>query len=564
MGYPRKPDRHLVAPSPSHLEILLPEAGKRSRAVGIAKLFVAGLSVAVVVAIPGLIVQPSPQATGAEPVASATPAPPSAAPTPDSSRSPAPAIAPAGSAVDPDDDSDDGSGVARIKNVVLLLADDLDWPLFQEVPRLTALAQAGTTLTNFVVTESLCCPSRASIMRSQYVHNHRVDSNVPETGGGWDTFYRLGHQKDNLPTWLSAAGVSTAHIGKYLNGFPGRRLDPAYLPPGWDHFVTAVRGGGSPYDGYNYSLNSDGVISRHYEGPYDFLEDVLTADTNRWLETATTPFYLEFTSYLPHAPAPTAARNLGSRAGAQAPRGAAFNAKGTFEPKWLRSLPLLTPAQLFGMDALWTRRLESAETLADSFDAIMAQLRTTGHLDDTLVIITSDNGYHVGSHRMPSGKHAPFREDSVVPAVLIGPGIAAGGVVSSVTSTIDLAPTIANLLGAETPSWVDGRDLLPLITAPTSAPWRTGVLTENLQATLPGDPDYSDFEPPAYQALRTEDYLYVSYGKNEVALYDLRTDPQEINNVLRSTSPAVVARLAAQLAALSVCSGPSCRVADTR
>lgn len=529
----------------------MPEARKRSRAAGIAKLFAAGLSVAVVVAIPGLIVQPSPQATGAEPVASATAAPPSAAPAPDSSRSPAPA----GSVVE--------SEVSQIKNVVLLLADDLDWPLFQEVPRLAALTQAGTTLTNFVVTESLCCPSRASILRSQYVHNHRVESNVPETGGGWDTFYRLGHQKDNLPTWLSAAKVSTAHIGKYLNGFPGRRLDPAYLPPGWDHFVTAVRGGGSPYDGYNYSLNSDGVISRHYEGPYDFLEDVLTADTNRWLETATTPFFLEFTSYLPHAPAPTAARNLGSRAGAQAPRGAAFNAKGTFEPKWLRSLPRLTPEQLAGMDGLWARRLESAETLADSFDAIMSQLRTTGHLDDTLVIVTSDNGYHVGTHRLPSGKHTPYREDSVVPAVLIGPGIPAGGVVSSMTSTIDLAPTIATVLGAAVPNWVDGRDLLPLIASPASAPWRTGVLTENLKATLPGDPDYSDFEAPAYQALRTEDYLYVSYGDNGVALYDLRTDPQEINNVLRSTSPEVVARLAAQLAALSVCSGPGCRVADS-
>ena len=564
MVYPRRPDVLLVVPSPSHLEKLLPEEGKRRRAAGTAKLFAVGLSVAVVVTVPVLIAQPSLQASKAEPVGSATSAPPSVAPAPGSSRSLAPAIAPAGSVVESGVESGVESEVTQIKNVVLLLADDLDWPLFQEVPRLAALAQAGTTLTNFVVTESLCCPSRASILRSQYVHNHRVDSNVPETGGGWDTFYRLGHQKDNLPTWLNAAGVSTAHIGKYLNGFPGRRLDPAYLPPGWDYFVTAVRGGGSPYDGYNYTLNSNGVISRHYKGPFDFLEDVLTAETNKWLETATTPFYLEFNSYLPHSPAPTSERNLGSRAGAQAPRGPAFNAKGTSEPKWLRSLPLLTPAQLAAMDRLWTRRLESAETLADSFDAIMAQLRTTGHLDDTLIIITSDNGYHLGNHRLPSGKQTPFREDSVVPAVLIGPGIAAGSVISSMTSTIDLAPTIANLLGAEAPSWVDGRDLLPLITAPTSAPWRTGVLTENLQATLVGDPDYSDFQAPTFQALRTEDYLYVTFGKNQVALYDLRTDPHEINNVLRLTSPAVVARLAAQLASLSVCSGPSCRVADTR
>ncbi len=75
--------------------------------------------------------------------------------------------------------------ISEIKNVVLLLADDLDWATFNEVPRLKALMDKGTTLSNFVVTDSLCCPSRTSIFRSQFVHNHKVLSNVPETGGGW-------------------------------------------------------------------------------------------------------------------------------------------------------------------------------------------------------------------------------------------------------------------------------------------------------------------------------------------------------------------------------------------
>ena len=106
-----------------------------------------------------------------------------------------------------------------IKNVVLLLADDLDWTAFNQVPRLAALKDAGTTLTNFVVTDSLCCPSRTSLMRSQFVHNHRVISNVPPTGG-WSKFYMRKLQNDCLPTWLQAAGVNTSLIGKYLNGFP--------------------------------------------------------------------------------------------------------------------------------------------------------------------------------------------------------------------------------------------------------------------------------------------------------------------------------------------------------
>jgi len=453
--------------------------------------------------------------------------------------------------------------VSQIKNVVLLLADDLDWPLFNDVPRLKEFMDEGTTLTNFVVTESLCCPSRTSILRGQYVHNHEVISNIPQTGGGWQTFYDLGHQKDCLPVWLSQAGITTSYVGKYLNGFPGRELKPTYTPPGWSNFVSTTRGK-SAYTGYNYTLNDNGVLEKHYEGPYDFLEDVLTAKTSDWLATASEPFFLQFSSYLPHSPAPASPSRTGTRVGSQAPRLPNFNTFGTFEPAWLKSQPRLGSKQLSNMDRLWTRRLESAESMADSFQAIIEQLRTAGHMDDTLVIVTSDNGYHVGSHRLPSGKHTPYREDSVVPAVFIGPGMAKGVTIDAMTSTIDLAPTIAALQGATTPAWLDGRNMMPLLVDPTGAPWRTGVLTENMAATTPDDPDYSGFEAPKYDALRTEDYLYVNYGrKNGEAVYNLVTDPYEMNNVIRSTDPVIVAQLAAQAKALAKCSGASCRVADS-
>jgi N-acetylglucosamine-6-sulfatase len=453
--------------------------------------------------------------------------------------------------------------VSQIRNVVLLLADDLDWPLFDGVPRLSEFMDQGTTLTNFVVTESLCCPSRSSIMRGQYVHNHKVISNIPQTGGGWQTFYDLGRQKDCLPVWLSEAGITTSHFGKYLNGFPSRKQKPTYTPPGWANFVSTTRGKVA-YTGYNYTLNTNGTLQKYGDQPTDFLEDVLTAKTNEWLETATDPFYLEFSSYLPHSPAPAAPRFTGTRAGSQAPRLPNYNAFGIYEPAWLKSQPKLGPKQESNLDLLWTRRLESAESMADSFHAIMAQLETTGHLDDTLVIITSDNGYHVGSHRIPSGKHTPYREDSVVPAIFIGPGIAKGATIDAMTSTIDLAPTIAAIQGAATPAWLDGRNLMPLLLDPENTPWRTGVLTENMAATTPDDPDYSGFEAPKYDAVRTQDYLYVDYGRKQgAALYNLQTDPYEMNNVIRSTDQTIVRQLAAQAKALARCSGESCRVADS-
>ena len=452
----------------------------------------------------------------------------------------------------------DAPVAVEAQNVVLLLADDLDWYAFEQVPRLKALRDRGVTLTNFVVTDSLCCPSRSSIYRSQYVHNHKVISNGIKTGGGWAKFHDLGHENDCLPTWLSAAGVDTAHVGKYLNGFPGKRVRMrSYVPPGWNHFTTPVNGN-VVYSGYGYRLATDGKLS--WGGP-NFLNDELTADATTWLQQAQAPFFLELNTYVPHTPAPASAKNKGTRYGAGAPHPPSFNVIGLDPPQWLANRKPLTVRQVNALNGLWERRLESAETFADSVNAVFATLEATGHADDTMVIITSDNGYHAGVHGLKSGKHSPFREDTVVPTVIIGPGVPAGVSIDALTSTLDLGPTIASLMKAQTPAFVDGRDLTPLLEDPAT-PWRTGLLTESLSTPKKGDPDYEkDAEIPRFHALRTKDWLYVSYGES-ASLYNLVTDPYEINNVIRQTDPATVAGLYAQLSALVACSGDSCRVAD--
>ena len=115
--------------------------------------------------------------------------------------------------------------LADIKNVVFVLVDDLDWNLFNQIPRLTALRDQGITFTNQTVTDSLCCPSRVSIMRGQYIHNHKVISNIEETGGGWPTFRDRKEERDCLPVWLDNAGVTTALFGKYLNDFPSKKTE---------------------------------------------------------------------------------------------------------------------------------------------------------------------------------------------------------------------------------------------------------------------------------------------------------------------------------------------------
>ncbi|MDO8731466.1 MAG: sulfatase [Actinomycetota bacterium] len=472
--------------------------------------------------------------------------------TPGASDSPAPT---------PTDQPIAEGSLSQIKNVVLLLADDLDWTAFNQIPRLAALKSAGTTLTNFVVTDSLCCPSRTSFMRSQFVHNHRVISNVLVTGGGWPKFYARDLQNDCLPTWLQKAGVNTSLFGKYLNGFPIDAPTETYIPPGWDYFESSISKN-QAYQGVNYTLNVNGTLQKYGSAPNDFLNDVLTLDAAQHLSTLQSPFFMEFATYNPHTPFPIAPQNAQTHLTDVLPRVPSFNAKGTDEVSWLRDLPSLTSTRIENLDDLWRKRLRSAESVADSYEALRSQLKASGHLEDTLIIVTSDNGYHVGVHRLATGKQTAFREDAVVPAVLIGPGIAPGATISKTTSMVDLGPTISEIFRAPTPSFVDGRSLMPLLSYQTDVPWRTATLTESLAHTQPGDPDYSRIEPPNFHALRSEQWLYIEYTNQEIELYNLVADPYEINNVARTTNPAILAQLHAQLEEMKHCTGESCRTAD--
>jgi membrane-anchored protein YejM (alkaline phosphatase superfamily) len=79
-----------------------------------------------------------------------------------------------------------------------------------------------------------------------------------------------------------------------------------------------------------------------------------------------------------------------------------------------------TAQRIAMFDECWRKGLQSTESIADTYEALVSALSATGHLDDTLIVVTSDNGYHAGTHRLGTGKNTAYREDSVVPAVLIG------------------------------------------------------------------------------------------------------------------------------------------------
>src|SRR5688572_8627326 len=103
-------------------------------------------------------------------------------------------------------------------NFVFVMTDDLDEQSMRQLDGITNIMGAnGTTFENAYVSYSLCCPSRATIFRGQYPHNHGILGNHPPLGGE-GKFRELGLDKSTVATWLDDAGYQTKYIGKYLNG----------------------------------------------------------------------------------------------------------------------------------------------------------------------------------------------------------------------------------------------------------------------------------------------------------------------------------------------------------
>ena len=477
-------------------------------------------------------------------------------------------------------------------NILFILTDDLDAKLgtMQYLPAVQQLlVSQGLSFNDYIISDSLCCPSRTTILRGQYSQNTGVYTNGP-LNGGFDQFYQLQRENSTLATWLQQAGYRTALFGKYLNGYP----DPSnwnYIPPGWDEWVSPAKG--KPYTEFNYTLNENGKLADFGSGAGDYMTDVLTTQVDNYLRSIASqpqPFFIYLATYNPHEPATPAPRYANLFDNLQAPRLPSFNeADVSDKPTNIRQDPLLTDAQIQKLDELYRDRVRSMQAVDDLLVSVINTLQQTGQLQNTYILFTSDNGYHLGEHRLMSGKATPYEEDIVVPLVIRGPGIPAGQVLSGyVVGNTDIAPTIADLAGVVPPAYVDGRSLVPLfaLDRPPEQDWRQGYLIQYFgdgakeswsgpqmaglvreygELLEPPDPDQTEgtINPPAiFLGIRTPEYTYVEYPSGFRELYDLKQDPYELNNIASTTDPNLLAQFSAWLKSLASCSGASCRTAD--
>lgn len=479
----------------------------------------------------------------------------------------------------PEDAQADPSGhLTAPPNIVLILADDLDLSLdtVTTMPHLQALlVDQGVTLGNFFANSSVCCPSRATLLRGQYVHNHQVYTNGPPPDGGFEMFRDLGHENDTIATRLQDAGYRTALFGKYLNRYPFGSPSN-YVPTGWHEWYSPspTRPGSNQF---NYTLNENGTLVSYGSDPEDYLQDVLTGKALSFITRTVSsgePFLLYFGAFGPHVPSTPAPRHSALFTDTMAPRTPSFNELDVSDkPEGIRNLPLLTEEEIQQIDDGYRLWLQSMQAIDESIDGIVQTLQATGQLTNTYIFFSSDNGYHMGQHRLAPGKYVGYEEDIRVPLFVRGPQVPLSQTVSHLAGMVDLAPTFAEIAGIASPIYADGRSLLPLLgdSPPPLSEWRQAMLFEQYlfrgrTAPDPLDeppdpfdsPKYSDV-PLFYVGLRTADLKYIEYDNGERELYDLTSDPDELENQYTSADPALVAQLSAWVQLLHTCSTFGCR-----
>ena len=439
-------------------------------------------------------------------------------------------------------------------NILFVLTDDMRASDLRYMPETTNLLDTGgVKFTKAFVTNSLCCPSRATILRGQYSHNHQVLSNRLPLGG-FEKFRSQGLENSTIATWLDGAGYDTMLIGKYFNGYD----NTTYVPQGWDEWHGYL---GDYVQSDTYRINENGQINT-YDRSAIHDTDLFADKAAEFLKSTAggAPFFMYLSTNAPHSPALAAQRHQGLFSDVALPNPPSFNeADVSDKPAWMRNTPSLTSEEAGKLRNYYRQRLRSLQSVDEMVGRLVGVLEETGELSNTYIVFTSDNGFHLGEHRINKKKWTAYEESIRVPLLVRGPGVPRGVSRSQMVLNNDLAPTFASWAGLTPPSFVDGRSLEPLLSTSPPSSWRSAFLVEHWQDKT-GDPYAATI--PDYKAVRTGRYLFTRYATGEKELYDLSNDPYELKSVHKTASTDLKRRLTSRLDALESCAAQSCRSAE--
>jgi arylsulfatase A-like enzyme len=431
-----------------------------------------------------------------------------------------------------------GPGTATVAttkrpNIVLILTDDQRFDTLWAMPQVQQLlVRHGITFKNSFVTNSFCCPSRATILTGNFSHTTGIYGNVPPHGGAPD-FHKYGDDRSTIATWLHGAGYDTGLFGKYLNDYHG-----PFIPPGWSRWDAFNYGFG--YYGFQAYTNAVKLCGGQPScavdyGKSEYSTTVFGEAAAQFIRNApaTKPVFVYYAPYAPHEPDVPETRYAGRFQNLPPWDPPNFNTVNANQPAYLRARKPQTKRRIASLAQFRRRQYETLLSVDDEVGSIVDALRASGRLSNTMIVFASDNGLAWGAHRLPKEeKRLPYDEATRVPFVVrYDPMTQRPRTDSHLVVNIDWAPTFAALAGVVHPT-VEGRSFLPLVHGGTvSPPWRTSFLLENWDGSPPT-------LAPTYCGIRSTRYLYVRYGTGEEELYDQRLDPYDLNNVARSPAYA--------------------------
>ncbi|GHJ60583.1 sulfatase [Nocardioides sp. OK12] len=456
---------------------------------------------------------------------------------------------------------------AERPNIVLITTDDQRLDEMQFLPETQRLlGGAGLTFDNALTPHPLCCPARAELMTGQLAQNNGVRGNFPPQGG-----FAAFDSSQHVGTWLSDAGYRTAFVGKMLNGYGKNdgRL------PGWSIFNATSHGFADYYDFVQYDEDEAVQVDGYYtdyigEKAVEYAADLADGDD---------PFFMWVSHFAPH-PARQRSTCKSETCGTEPPLPSPQQRKQQERTGKLphqdradalaRSIiesPAFNEADVSDKQRLVRRQdrlaegkvVRSARGRAAALDALdqtiaplIDQLRESGELDNTYIVLVTDNGFQLGEHRW-FGKILPYEENVRTPMLVRGPGIEAGTTTDATATIVDLVPTFLDIADATPTLEQDGRSMLDL--------WR-GEEDDDLHpggVLLQGGP----YKPETgetgwlYRGVRTDRYTWVRYHDGFVEMYDRQRDPEQLTSVSgRPRYAAVETELERRAELLSDCAGP--------
>jgi arylsulfatase A-like enzyme len=435
-----------------------------------------------------------------------------------------------------------------------------------KTPHLDRLAKEGMRFDRCFAVNSICTPSRATILTGKYSHQNGVP-----------VFNRFDGSQPTVAKYLQAAGYHTGMIGKWHLGSDPTGFDKWTVLPGQgDYFnpTFLVAGGRFVKSGYVTDIITDMALEFLEERPKD------------------KPFFLMCHHKAPHRPWEPDEKHRASFADQTIPEPATLrddyatrtdalrrNQQRVFDDLTRRDLKLKPPAHLEGQarnqwlnakpkEVEWvandrTNRLAGealnrwkyqrylqdylacVQSVDDNVGRLLEYLDANGLRDNTVVIYTSDQGFFLGDHGMYD-KRFMYEESIRMPFLVRWPAaIKPGSIQTALAINPDFAPTFLDAAGLAVPADMQGRSLLPLLKGNRPADWRNSFYYRYYH-----DPGHHNTR--AHFGVRTETHKLIHYWRqDEWELFDLRRDPDELRNLYSEpTQQETVTRLKDELARL--------------